>query len=473
MWLSGNFLKNKKFLRAGIFAGSFGVAYIGLREYLASQAASPVEFGIFGSDDNSMANLTRTFIWGNGAYQARPGKHLQFRNFFPKLMENFLGTAKPNMEAISFSRQFEAGIDTKGCVYIWPKPIMHSSAEPGQNYNSRAGIKQIDSTGKFQQLEFTESFLWGRTKDGKIYQWKLQPQVFTDMDENKSIESFEIGEARHVSSLKDIVEIACGHDHFIGLNKSGEVFSMGDDTLGQCGLGMRGRHQGGPFYEARIPNPEKVKNLPPIKKICAGMHHSLAVGEYGEFYGWGSNSKMQLSHEVEYGKAQDPLMAAFSPLRIEKNLSMLKGDDVAAGEDFSIFVGRNRNSDETEVYGCGHNLKGELGIGVLRHVVDVTKNDGLSNMVVKTDDGQKNIRIDNIKCGLQHCITSLNIGAILSWGSNDYGQLGNRKRTFSENPIWMKTFESYNIKNVCAGDSSSAVITENAGSATPEKSQKK
>jgi alpha-tubulin suppressor-like RCC1 family protein len=36
-------------------------------------------------------------------------------------------------------------------------------------------------------------------------------------------------------------------------------------------------------------------------------------------------------------------------------------------------------TDETEIFSCGHNLKGELGIGYLRHVGDLIKIEGLSN----------------------------------------------------------------------------------------------
>jgi len=35
---------------------------------------------------------------------------------------------------------------------------------------------------------------------------------------------------------------------------------MGDDTLGQCGLGVFERSPGGPFYERRVRNPEKVES---------------------------------------------------------------------------------------------------------------------------------------------------------------------------------------------------------------------
>lgn len=46
-------------------------------------------------------------------------------------------------------------------------------------------------------------------------------------------------------------------------------------------------------------------------------------------------------------------------------------EDCAAGNEFSIFVGKNRFNEETEVFGAGHNLKGELGAGFLRHITDV------------------------------------------------------------------------------------------------------
>jgi hypothetical protein len=35
------------------------------------------------------------------------------------------------------------------------------------------------------------------------------------------------------------------------------------------------------------------------------------------------------------------------------------------------------------VFGCGHNLKGELGVGFVRHLTDIVKVEGLSNYKVK------------------------------------------------------------------------------------------
>ncbi len=39
------------------------------------------------------------------------------------------------------------------------------------------------------------------------------------------------------------------------------------------------------------------------------------------------------------------------------------------------------------MFGCGHNLKGELGVGFLRHVTDNVKLEGLSNYSIQ-DEGQ-------------------------------------------------------------------------------------
>jgi alpha-tubulin suppressor-like RCC1 family protein len=78
-------------------------------------------------------------------------------------------------------------------------------------------------------------------------------------------------------------------------------------------------------------------------------------------------------------------MAFLRPVKITHNLENNEVTDIAAGREHSIFVTRNKSifiilvTDETEVFGSGHNLKGELGIGYLRHVADLIKIEGLSN----------------------------------------------------------------------------------------------
>lgn len=73
---------------------------------------------------------------------------------------------------------------------------------------------------------------------------------------------------------------------------------MGDDTYGQCGLGDLKRSAAPPYTERRVKNPRLIENIASkVTKIACGANHSLAITEEGKLYGWGSNSKMQLSQE--------------------------------------------------------------------------------------------------------------------------------------------------------------------------------
>lgn len=69
-----------------------------------------------------------------------------------------------------------------------------------------------------------------------------------------------VNKSRTISTLSNIKQIACGTDHFCALDNNGKVFTMGDDTLGQCGLGEEGRSNAGPFFEKRVSNPRPVSS---------------------------------------------------------------------------------------------------------------------------------------------------------------------------------------------------------------------
>ena len=69
------------------------------------------------------------------------------------------------------------------------------------------------------------------------------------------------GKGTSVDGIKDIRQISTGVDHIMFLNSSGEVFSMGDDTLGQCGVGPNGRPTGGPWNKSTQDKPVKLSGI--------------------------------------------------------------------------------------------------------------------------------------------------------------------------------------------------------------------
>lgn len=68
---------------------------------------------------------TTTYIWGNGFYQARPDAILQFKNLEPKRITTFTGDM--SLQKLRFSEHFEAGIDLKGNLHIWPAKRLDSN----------------------------------------------------------------------------------------------------------------------------------------------------------------------------------------------------------------------------------------------------------------------------------------------------------------------------------------------------------
>jgi len=68
----------------------------------------------------------------------------------------------------------------------------------------------------------------------------------------------------------------------------------------------------------------------------AGSFHSLALSEQGEVYGWGSNQKVQLSHELAFARVDSPVMAYYNPIQITHHLENNRVYDIAAGHEFSV-----------------------------------------------------------------------------------------------------------------------------------------
>ena len=88
--------KTKMYKMGALFGMGCGLLY-------TQQKINPIEFWFWNKTAEKESNeSTKTYIWGNGAYQAKPGKALQFHNFEPKLIKNFLGAEFPNMSQIKF-----------------------------------------------------------------------------------------------------------------------------------------------------------------------------------------------------------------------------------------------------------------------------------------------------------------------------------------------------------------------------------
>src|SRR3990167_333963 len=191
--------------------------------------------------------------------------------------------------------------------------------------------------------------------------------------------------------LPQIISIStgCFLEHSLMLDVHGCVWSFGDNEHGELGVGDR--------YERD--DPEKIPNLPPIRKIHAGKSVSFFIDADGFVWGAGNNSSGQLGIGTrQYKNERSPV----------KNPYLQKIKEVA-GADGSLFL-----DESGRVWACGFNATGNLGLGdtQTRKVPELIK------------------KIPKIKCmasSTSHSIFVDMKGVVWTCGMNNYGQTGQKK----------------------------------------------
>lgn len=381
------------------------------------------------------------FEWGNGVYQPRPGHPddiLNFTNFQIRQIKNYSKDNAPIPSFLAYGPTHAAVIDSKGDIYL--SPLHHpNNVHLDDVDDSERVIGLLEAGGKYKQAAFTrKGVLFALNEKGEVWQWRF----------DKDLEA----KPRKIPSLKAIKQIATGADHFAALDSEGLLYTMGDDTFGQCGIHTYGRAAREPYFELRYPNPTRVGALKDkVKEVVCGAYHTLAILDTGEVRGWGRNDKRQIGPTEETFHKM-PLSAVFEPVPI-LNLATTRITKVAAGDSFSLFI-----SDKKEVFGCGLNTRGQLGLGYLSHTIDFTPIPSLTGFVVREGETEREVDIKELKCGSEHCMALLDVGAVYSWGGNEHGEQGNQRRVIIDRPLLLRHFQGQRVSSVFVGPHSSAVL---------------
>lgn len=145
------------------------------------------------------------------------------------------------------------------------------------------------------------------------------------------------------ASGRSIIKIACGFNFTLFLSDKGEVYSCGDNSFGQLGLGKT-------LLSTELP---LQVSFPPegqfIVRISAGSF-SAALTDHGKLFLWGLNF----------------LTNTYEPTAINFSHSL---KDVAIGSDYGIAL-----CTKGKVYAWGRNENGELGIGGFTNNLEIEEN---------------------------------------------------------------------------------------------------
>ena len=180
--------------------------------------------------------------------------------------------------------------------------------------------------------------------------------------------------------------VVAGHDHTLAITTKGKVYAWGVGGNGQLGLGD---------YQARMV-PTAVPLPGPAVQVAAGWGHSLALLADGRLFAWGNNASGQLGDGTTTMRNTPALVPGFTNTIY-----------IACGYNHNLAV----KSDQS-VWLWGYNSHGQLGQG--------DKVDRSTPVSIPAAANQ----IAGVALGELHTLILLTTHDLYGCGDNGYGQLG-------------------------------------------------
>jgi alpha-tubulin suppressor-like RCC1 family protein len=227
-----------------------------------------------------------------------------------------------------------------------------------------------------------------------------------------------------------ITAVRAGCEDTIALTKSGSVLAWGQNDTGQLGNG--GKKNFATPVTVRIPKGVK------IKAITAGCAHNLALATDGPLYAWGSNSVGEIGDGTRTTR-RNPVLVKL-PGGLTATLT-----SAGCSDSFAV--------TSEGLYAWGGNSEGELGTqdGINQHA--------MPTLVPLLFRGTGPGSITSLFAGCDHTIALFSKGAVLAWGDDFYGQLGNDSNATSLKPVSVQLPSTAKVKAISAGCSDGYALT--------------
>ena len=253
-------------------------------------------------------------------------------------------------------------------------------------------------------------------------------------------------------------KVVNGKGFTVALRSDGSVWSYGNNTKGQLGLG-----------DTNLRNkPEKIQVAEEIIDISSGENHTLLLGKSGKVYSFGINANGQL------GTGNTTVYKAPTELKLE-NI-----EKVVASSNTSFAINK-----EGQVYAWGEGYtKIPTLLTIKQNVIDISKSyylsdDGIVRRIKDNAEIKLSLneyaqseepvcveeKVMQMSEGQDHLLLLGESGKIYSYGINTYGQLGDKTTLSRENLITTVVRVENgnileNISEISAGDKYSVVVTQ-------------
>uniref|UniRef100_A0A6J0UB51 RCC1-like G exchanging factor-like protein n=1 Tax=Pogona vitticeps TaxID=103695 RepID=A0A6J0UB51_9SAUR len=195
-----------------------------------------------------------------------------------------------------------------------------------------------------------------------------------------------------------VVQVACGQDHSLFRTERGDVYSCGWGADGQTGLG---------HYDITS-KPTKVGgDLSGVRIVQVATYGDgcLAVSEDGDLFGWGNSEYLQLASVSDSTQVNVPRHLPFKVGRVK---------EAACGGTVNALL-----NEQGHVFVWGYGI---LGKGP--KLMETANPEMIPPSLFGLSDFSPDVRIARIRCGLSQFAAVTNRGELFVWGKNVRGCLG-------------------------------------------------
>ncbi|KAL4490791.1 hypothetical protein ABPG72_021845 [Tetrahymena utriculariae] len=269
-----------------------------------------------------------------------------------------------------------------------------------------------------QVVKYNEIFVFGSNKYGQI-----------GLSEKNAGKNFCIPRFCHFNIV--FTSVSCGSHHSILLTQDGYAYSIGSNIYGQLGADT---NQINYSY-----TPTLIQKLQDyiITKVVSGAYHNIALTNESQLFSWGRNNEGQL------GLGTLQAQCFYTPQQIQFDKKII---NVFSGWNHSFFI-----TKQNELFSFGSGLYGQLGQGKCEN--SITPDKVLYH--------EKNQKIIKIACGETHSLLLTEQGQVFACGENQRGQLGlGRNKKVVLQPQYLSNenlFASESIVDIACGRFSVAI----------------
>ena len=387
--------------------------------------------------------------WGSDVYgrlgHGTEDKHLGT----PKKVSALSGAS---FVAVTVGSAHNIAVEEDGKCYTWGKchygQLGHG--EMDQNELVPRPVSALSAV-KVASVGAGDSHVLAATDAGEVFTWGVGFYGCLGHGDETSLTTPKL-----VEKLRGerIVSATGGAFHSLVLNDRGEVFVFGRNHFGQLGLRaveMPDYSKGGKSTKLvrlnqKLPVQLAMKSDCAARMLSARNDHSLVLLENGLLLSFGNNDHGQLGREQ---KSMSELEDIYDCTIDSHHFKNTRGDVekvvfVSAGYDHCAAI-----TESHLLYAWGGGRYGQHGLGHTRDARTPTR----------VEHGKQTDFV-HVSCGDSFTVALSKAGALMSFGSPDYGKLGNSSGGIATKPTPIPTTALPNtINGVCCGTNHTLAYT--------------